>query len=210
MTSDESFSDSFFAAVKSGQTWRVEKLIDAEKPNLQKLRDARGDTGLSAAIRAEQKNVEMCKLLLARGASPDARGHLGRTALMDAVTGRSWIKRLRPIVKLLAASVNVQDESGQTALMFASRGGAGFGAELGNSLLVRALLSLRADAAIVDNHGRTALAYAEEVNKTGKNSRTVRLLQEALLNQAARYDFDKRFSHSFDKNGILQVLLKSN
>jgi ankyrin repeat protein len=210
MTSDESFSDSFFAAIKSGETWRVEKLINAEKPDLQKLRDARGDTSLNAAIRAEQNNVEMCKLLLGRGAAPDARGQQGRTALMHAVMGRSWIKRLRPIVKLLGASVNVQDESGQTALMFASRGGAGFGAELGNSLLVRALLSLRADATIADNYGRTALAYAEEVNKTGKNSRTVRLLQEAMLNQAARHDFHNRFAHSFDKNGVLRVSLKSN
>lgn len=134
-----------------------------------------------------------------------ARDAEGSTPLMVAVSLRNWTKKL---LDLLSSSIDEQDDYGRTALMFAARGGSGWGAEKGNiaiAVALAALVALGASACICDKFGKTALAYAEEKSATNQNNRMVALLREAIIAETARKEFDRRYNCNFDKNGVLRA-----
>jgi ankyrin repeat protein len=200
------FPLSLFVAIDAGQVEEVRSLIVQNKPALGKLRDSSGLTPLHVAVRSKTNTTETCEALLKAEASPLDRDAHSSTPLMVAVVLRKWTKKL---LGLLSPSIDDQDDHGRTALMFAAKGGSGFGAEKGNVAIAEALLVLGATACIFDKYGNTALAYAEDKNATGQNDRMVALLKEAIIAETARKDFDRRYTYSFDKNGVLHTSPKA-
>lgn len=111
----------------------------------------------------------------------------------------------KDLMGIFMSSINDRDDAGRTALMFASEGAGFFGNPKGHAGMARELLELGADASAEDNQGRTALGHAMMSNKNGKNEDMVDLLQEAMVQQAALREFNKRFSSSFTKAGVLKT-----
>jgi hypothetical protein len=112
------------------------------------------DAGAALIAAVEVGNLEMLKLLLAGGASPDARGSQDRTALILSVE-RATTAVTRALIAAKAA-VDRTDKSGQTALMRA--------ANIGNVEAVRLLIAANADPALKDHAGLTAIARARKAN----------------------------------------------
>jgi len=96
---------------------------------------------------ARRDDLEMCELLVSRGASLAAVDGIGRTAIHHAAhTGA-----LRVLTWLLdrGADIELRDQPGQTPLVWAGRSG--------SVALVELLLDRGADPTAADRHGRTAL-----------------------------------------------------
>ena len=145
------FPWSLFAAIHDGRVDEVERLVSENKPDLERLKNPSGWSPLHAAVRSENDATGTCRVLRKAGASPSGRDAQGSTALIVAVKLRNWTKEL---LGLLASSVNEQDNSGRTALMFAAKGGSGWGPEKGNVAIARALLAVGASASSATSTGR--------------------------------------------------------
>jgi len=161
------FPDNLFNAIKNNNLEKVEKICNVENTDLNHIfNDNSRDTPLiSAAI---SRKYEICQWLINTGnASIKAKNKNGRTALIEMVRCRNsnWPRKL---AKLFAASVNEQDKSGKTALMFASVGAGLFGSNKGNLKVIKQLLEFGADIFIADNFENTALSYAKLSNKRGR------------------------------------------
>ena len=121
------------------------------------------DNGQALVWASRQGHLQVVKLLLDRGADVNAKGELGRTALMEA-SGRetelmeaSESGHLEIVKFLLAkgADVNAQKDLGRwTALMSAAAGG--------NVEIVQALLDKGADINAKNYQGWTPLMWASE------------------------------------------------
>ena len=162
---------------------------------------------------AWERDATKVAALLSQGESPDGRDADGRTALMNASgapglgieldsTGQMRSKRIRvqvdlPMIRLLlqhGAALDLRDESGQTALFFASYAGsaeavstllaAGANPNAGRGPLliaasedhldvVKRLLAAGADPKVTDEVGQTALMTAAFGGNVG-------ILQELL------------------------------
>ncbi|WP_298236593.1 ankyrin repeat domain-containing protein [uncultured Azohydromonas sp.] len=163
-----------------------------------------GETPLACA--AIDGNEELCRFLIEDcGLWTHARNKGGRTALIEMVRTRSgrWPHRL---AELFADTVNEQDGSGRTALMFASGGAGLFGSRRGNVRLVRQLLDMGADPTLQDRRGRTALGIAMEDNRKSENSSNqdvVELLEAETLKFVALQNFKNSFRHTFSAEGVL-------
>jgi ankyrin repeat protein len=107
---------------------------------------------LSLAARFGSPGSEIVRLLLDRGARPDARDRNGQTPLMKAAE-LGWMPSMEPLMKR-GADVNAKDREGVTVLMHA----------MGNRNLnaVAALIDKGAKVNARDHHGRTPLMVAVE------------------------------------------------
>ena len=128
----------------------------------------------------------ICKMLLDRGANPDAQAHDGLTPLLAArAVGSVDVVRL-----LLGASadVNLSDNAGRTPLMAA--------AERGCCPIVELLIAAGARVNLLDREGRDAIAIARDAafsSSRGDESRAAAALLEAALLQAEIGLSPKRF-----------------
>lgn len=154
-------------AVSSGHTEVVKILLSAGADI--KAVHRLGDQALALAARQRnykspnvEPDPEILRLLLAKGADPNATGRYGITPLMSANTAEK--------VKLLVAKgakINAKDEEGKTALMQA--------ASRGEPDVVSSLLESGADINATDNKGLNALLYSlDEDNRAyGEERKTL-------------------------------------
>jgi ankyrin repeat protein len=172
-------------------------------PNLDALKNTQGDTLLTRAAlhQAGPTALALCKLLIEHGASPRTTMRHGRTTLIEMVQRRG--KYHNKVAALLQSSINVQDNDGRTALMFAAEGAGLFGSRRGNLSLARDLIGLHADPLIQDHRGKTALGYALASNDKGTNQDMVHHLKQLMKMTIALREFDKLYRHEFDNNGCL-------
>jgi len=199
----ESFPDNIFKAVKEGNIDKVRAIAEHEYCELTSLENENGLTLLTLAV--FNHNLEMCKFLINEmnvGVCYQSRKY-GRTSLIEMMQARSSNTSVK-IMDLLRYSVQYQDNSGKTALMFSSIGAGLFGSKCGNPKLIKKLLSYGADLFIQDNRGRTALGWAIESNKQSKkktNDEVINLLEGEMLKEAALREFKKHFYYEFDHKG---------
>ena len=176
-----------------------------------------------AAIR--QRNVKTAKFILNLGnEDPNQQDREGKTALMAAVGAYNLKLNFSEIdfenstphdmvvnkwtnenaVKILLekdADLNVQDNEGRTALMFAAAWG-------GNGRIVQELLEHGAAINMQDNAGNTALDYAirywvwEEYMLKNWNYK--------VLKTAEVYNASKAWLRQWENEGVVQLLLDNN
>jgi len=121
-------------------------------------KDARfGNTTLHFAVTNEQ--LEVLRLVLARGADPNLRNKQGSTPLQIATFVRFENQEAmrEHIIDLLLkhhANADIADRRGVTPLMWA--------AGRGNAAVVRRLLHVGANRSLRDSKGRTAINYADK------------------------------------------------
>jgi ankyrin repeat protein len=198
------FPHSLFQAISKGAEREVERLLRGRPEPLGDLKNRTGETALALAARFKTPDVakSMCEALLRAGFSTHAKSdNTERTALITMVEHRRFHK---DVAELLQSSINDQDVSGKTALMFAAEGAGLFGSRRGNGGIARTLLALGADPQICDKRGQTALGHAIASNDTGQNEGVVDLIKDAILNSVARREFVSRNSYHFDNLGNLE------
>uniref|UniRef100_A0A831XMX8 Ankyrin repeat protein n=1 Tax=Geobacter metallireducens TaxID=28232 RepID=A0A831XMX8_GEOME len=109
--------------------------------------------GLLAAL--PNADLAMVKLLLSKGADPNARDYHGRTPLI--LEAENWSDARPEVVRHLlehGADVNARDDTGRSALLAA--------AERGNGAVVRILLEKGADLSLENREGKTAWHLAAQ------------------------------------------------
>ena len=122
--------------------------------------------------------------------------------------GSKWNKK---IANLIAYSVNFQDNSGKTALMFAATGAGMFGSNRGNIKIVKHLIELGADLSLPDQKGFTALGRAIESNNQSANNTNdelVNYLQTEMVKQEAMRVFKQLCRYDITNKGELKVVSK--
>jgi hypothetical protein len=196
--------EKLFGAISKGDVDRCRRTIaELGHPDLNTFTNAHGDTLLTRAALHEvgATALDLCKLLLDLGASPQTTMEHGRTTLIEMVRRRG--KYHSKVAALLRGSINAHDNDGKTALMFAVEGAGLFGSSRGNLSLARDLIGLNADLLIHDCRGRTALGYAMASNDKGTNQDMVDYLKELMKTRIALREFDKLYGYDFDNNGCL-------
>lgn len=200
---DRVFPHSAFKAISKADTAELKTLLCQNITRIAAARIQADGSLLHAAARAKGKDVaaSMCRILLENGVAPTITDQHGRTALHEAVRLRVFN---REVASLLSSAVNMQDNEGGTALMFAAEGAGLFGSRRGNIAIARELLALGADPNLQDGSGKTALGYAMASNDTDRNGEIISLLEHAMLSAAAIHEFNKRYAVTFAKNtGVL-------
>lgn len=205
--SDRIFPRSLFRAIAKEDEAAVSAALSGRTVDLDSVTDARGETPLSRAARCKTSAIaaNLCEKLIRLGASPAAQTkENGRTALILMVRYRSNEVPYRSnVATLLANSINIQDDDGKTALMYAAEGAGLFGSRRGNLSVARDPIMLGADPLLEDNKGRTALGYAIASNDKGTNEEIVDYLKDQMITRAALRDFKSRYRYNFDKQGRL-------
>jgi|GEM_PF-3806768 len=134
-----------------------------EKPNVNR-QDDQGRTVLTwAAVNGEK---DLCAVIIALGADPNARDRSGRTPLSHAAGRGHW-----DVVDFLLthkANPNLADNEGMTPLMWA--------AFHSHAPVVELLLKKGADRTAKDKKGRTAAMIAQDILK--RYEQTVTLLAQ--------------------------------
>jgi ankyrin repeat protein len=203
---NDTFPDNFFIAVKNNKFDKIKSVLATENVFIDEVFDKNGDTALVNA--AMSQNIEMCTFLIEQCyASPLSRNKDGRTPLIEMMRCRNG-KGLKTLILLFRSTVNEQDASGKTALMFASTGAGVFGSKKGNITLIQQLLDLGANIHCKDKYGNTALIYAIESNKkskTNNNEEVVCYLESKVILQTAMDYFRSDFSYNFTEGGELII-----
>jgi hypothetical protein len=199
----KSFPDNIFKAVKEGDQDEVRAIYRRECCDLSSLENENGFTPLTLAV--FEHDIEMCKFLIIEMTVDVCYQNLnnGRTTLIEMMQARSSKTSIK-IMDLLKRSVHLQDNSGKTALMFASVGAGLFGSKCGNPKLINRLLNYGADLFAQDKTGCTALGWAIESNNQSKkktNDEVINLLEGEMLKEAAIREFKKHFYYEFDHKG---------
>lgn len=209
---DKVFPHSLFRAIAAEDQDEVSHLLTERSADLDNLTDRNGETPLSRAARCKTAAVavSLCEKLIGLGASPRARtSESGRTALIMMVRHRSNEVPFRgKVASLLADSINVQDDSGATALMYVSEGAGAFASRRGNISVAEGLIALGADLLIEDSRGRTALGYAVASNDKGTNETMIDYLKEQMIAYVALREFKRRCKYDFDNQGRLNFSAK--
>jgi hypothetical protein len=205
----DSFPDNIFAEITKGEL-SIESLmgyINKENVNVDEILNEQGGSVLMEA--AIKQNLEICQYLIDQlGADVSKASQNGRTALIEMVHTRS-LKWNKKIVTLLRGSINFQDNSGNTALMFAATGAGMFGSNRGNIKIVKHLIELGADLSLTDNSGFTALGRAmESNNRSAKsiNKDIVTYLQAEMIKQEAMRLFKQFYRYDITDKGELKVV----
>lgn len=200
---DSVFPYSLFRAISEEDDYKINSLLNRAREALDEITDQQGETPLAVAARSESSVAaeRLCKLLMERGASADARLKSGRTALMEMIRNRG--NYYSKVAALLRGSVNAQDNAGMTALMFAAEGVGLFGSRRGNMTAIRDLISLGADPSLEDGRGLTALGHAIASNDTEMNQPAIDYLKEQMVQRVALREFDRSYAHEFDGKGCL-------
>jgi ankyrin repeat protein len=186
----------FFIAVRQGNTRKVTRLLDADPGRLEKAND-KGTRPL--ALAASRGHLGLVRLMLQRGASANAAGRMGKTALHWAA-----FKGQEGVVMFLlrhGAHANRRNDVGRTPLMLACGKG-----DVG---VVRVLLQYIGIHGLqeTDNKGRTALHWAA----SGGHAELVAFLLKdgAQVNRKA-YDGATPFITACQKGrlGVVRMLLQ--
>lgn len=202
----ESFPDNAFIAINSGDIDKVSHILRQEYVDANEVFNDQGDSLLTCA--AVNLDYEMCEYLIENhNVGVCEKDKYGRTALIEMVRTRSgkWNKK---VVKLLSRSVNIQDSSGKTAIMFAATGAGAFGSNKGNLQIIKQLLELNADLSLTDNRGVTALGWAivsNDASKNRTNDEVVEYLEEIMIVQEALKQFKQQYKHEVSEKGELIV-----
>jgi ankyrin repeat protein len=198
------FPHSLFRAIADEDEEAVVGLLSAGSVDLDSITDRHGETALSLAARCKSSAIaaELCEKLIKLGASATARtkDH-GRTALILMVSHRG--RYHSKVAALLGSSINIQDDSGKTALMYAAEGAGMFASRRGNLSIASDLISLGADPLIQDSGGRTALGHAIASNDKGTNEEMITYLKDEMTRQVALREFRSRYTFDFDTKGSL-------
>jgi hypothetical protein len=206
------FPHSLFRAIAAEQEDEVIRLLTGRSIDLNDLTDSEGETPLSRAARCKTAAVavSLCEKLIELGASPQARTkENGRTALIMMVLRRSnEVPFCGKVASLLADSINVQDDSGATALMYVAEGAGAFASRRGNISVAEDFVALGADLLIEDGRGHTALGYAVASNDKGTNEPMIDYLKEQMIARVALHEFKRRYKYDFDKQGRLNFSSK--
>jgi ankyrin repeat protein len=203
---DDTFPDNFFIAVKNNEFDKVQSVLAIENVFIDEVFNEKGDTALVSA--AVSQNIEMCTFLIEQcNASPLNRNKNGRTPLIEMIRCRTG-KRLNKLILLFRSTINEQDASGKTALMFSSTGAGVFGSKKGDIKIIQQLLDLGANIHCKDKNENTALIYAIESNKNSKtnnNEEVVCYLESKVILQTAMDYFRSDYSYNFTEGGELII-----
>ena len=198
------FPYNLFKAIREDDIDKIHTLLFNHFLNINEVTDEKGYLPIICA--AIGQNLTICEALIHKyGASVVQQTKYGRTALIEMVRCRSdkWNNK---VAELCSNSVNLQDNDGRTALMFAAQGAGLFGSKKGNIKIATQLINMGADTTMVDKLGRTALKWAIESNKqskTSNNEEMVNFLKEQMINQIAITEFRKNYAYEFTDKGIL-------
>ena len=122
---------------------------------------------------AKSRDVEAIRTLLSRGADPNGRQPRCDEFPLSIASASGYTEVVRLLIKA-KATVNVQDEDGNSALISAS--------ENGHLAVVRLLLGDKADVNARDEDGRSALGFASDAG----HKKIVQLLLEAGASKGKR------------------------
>jgi ankyrin repeat protein len=179
-----------FQAIADEDEGAVRRLSSGRREDLDHITDSHGETALSRAARCKSSAVatSLCEILIAAGASPTAKtANHGRTPLILMVMYRGTY--YQKVAELLRPSINMQDKSGSTALMYAAEGAGLFASRQGNLSVARNLMTLGANPLIEDGLGRNALGHAIASNDKGTNEEMVRYLKDKMTTEVALREF---------------------
>jgi len=128
--------------------------VDAVKEEIEKGADLSSTVDGTSALHlaVSHNNIEIVRLLLGAGASPNVRDSAKQTPLMLQYSDTD-IEIFNLLIKA-GAKVNAKDSEGKTALMTAAKNG--------NIEIVKLLLRAGAKVNKRDKEGKTALMYAKE------------------------------------------------
>ncbi|HQX34034.1 MAG TPA: ankyrin repeat domain-containing protein [Dokdonella sp.] len=202
---DTNFPSTLFQAIQRSDIEQVKSIYSEEGgKEINAVFDENGDTPLiRAACRGE---ATICEFLISTWrASPHAASRIGRTALMELIRTRSekWPAKL---AAHFASSVNAQDYSGKTALMFAAKGAGVVGSRRGNLTIIRQLMEFGANVSLRNNRGVTALGVAQTENNDSPslaNQPVIDFLKRTAIEQRALTELHRNNHCTFDANGEL-------
>ncbi|MBO8170503.1 MAG: ankyrin repeat domain-containing protein [Bacillaceae bacterium] len=161
-------ADLIEAAFSFNVEWNAEKQLVTIYTSL--------ETTLFAA--AEANDVEKIKVLLSRGANPDAENQQGWTPLMTAIFFQNT-DSVRAFIES-GASVNIRTEEGFTPLTWAAR--------YGNTSIVNLLIEAGADPNVVNHLKWTPLMYTAYTGNTE--------MAKVLIEAGADVNFTNEFGES--------------
>jgi len=149
LTLAEAAQQALIVASGQGHVHVVEFLLDMAEVRVNLADTLRGHVALTAAAAAG--HLDVCRVLIRRGASIRVTNLQDRTALICAVEEGHW-EVAEYLLQDTATSVDQSDGTGRTALMVAAAEG-----HLG---VMELLLSKGADAKLTDKEGVSALGWA--------------------------------------------------
>ena len=116
----------------------------------------------------KNENAKKISEELEKGANPNAKNHVGTTALMTAATYNKDHEVLEALLKA-GAKVNARNSKGNTALIFATM--------YNTHKSVKVLLEAGADVNIIGHERHKAIYYAEKNKKLRKRKTLLKLLK---------------------------------
>lgn len=181
--------EEFIEAAKQGDIKKVKEIIDLgiNINCISKDYNSKNHNYTALNRAACWNKVDVVNLLISSGADINFKCSIGKTPLMDAVTGNA-----KDTLKLLinaGADLNAQDYCGQTALVEAARWSA---LDLN---IMKILLDAGAKINLGDDQGRTPIFFAILCNQTGFNGNNRRNIKFLLESD----DIDLRIKDDFNK-----------
>ena len=177
--------DEIISSDKNGKREMVKVILEKNSENMEKdpsssIIDVQSDSGYTALHFAVlEKDMELVRLLVQRGANIDVQNSSGDTALHIAVKRENT-----EFVRLLVdeANIDVQNNEGRTALHYAVM--------KEETELVRLLVEHGANTKLQDSDGITPLKLAQDLPPTEARDKTFDILQKYLVDDVmTRFGF---------------------